>query len=117
MNSSVNSFVRRVMVDARNNVNDILWDTLQQLKVDKKLVKPSRELLTKFEGTETWPVGEVYIFASKDVREDGRSRFCHNKQTIGIQHNIRTRLATPNGGRSFDEMLDIEIYFKQWQLV
>lgn len=48
-----NSLVRRVMVDAGTNVDDIFWDTLQQLKVDKKLVKPSRALLTEFEGTKT----------------------------------------------------------------
>ena len=67
------SLVRRVMIDAGSSADVIFWEAFQQLKVEKKLIKPSRAPLTAFEGTETWPVGEVSLMvttAGKKVEVD-----------------------------------------------
>lgn len=52
------------MIDAGSSIDVIFWEAFQQLKIEKKLVKPSRAPLTAFEGTETCLVGEVSLMVT-----------------------------------------------------
>ncbi|XP_024172011.1 uncharacterized protein LOC112178021 [Rosa chinensis] len=55
------ALVRRVMVDAGSSADVIFWEAFEQLGLDKTLIHPSRAPLTAFEGSETWPVGEISL--------------------------------------------------------
>lgn len=59
-----NNLIRRVMIDVGSSSDVIFWEAFQQLKVEKKLVKPSKAPLTTFEGTETWHVSNVSLMVT-----------------------------------------------------
>ncbi|XP_062016816.1 uncharacterized protein LOC133733177 [Rosa rugosa] len=55
------ALVRRIMVDAGSSAGVIFWEAFEQLGLDKTLIHHSRAPLTAFEGSKTWPVGEISL--------------------------------------------------------
>lgn len=61
------------MIDEGSSAEVMFLDAFRQLKLDDNHIKPSRAPLTGFEGTETWPMGEITLLvtiADKTVEID-----------------------------------------------